>query len=228
MRDAAASFEYRKNELNSGGMANLYEVEVQQAINATPAAYEYWAEYNATVSYFKPGTASAQNYTPALIRRTAIETDNESTVPSMTVNIGAVSQEITAYIENADALRRHRVRVVSVPVDELCCASAGFVDTFYIDGCTLNHAEEIAEFYLTSKGQVSQVTVPLRRYRRSYCYKRYNGSDCRASSVPASQIMAPFADRKCRRTKDDCASKGNLINFGGFPGIGRKRLSNRY
>uniref|UniRef100_A0A6H1ZHH6 Putative tail protein n=1 Tax=viral metagenome TaxID=1070528 RepID=A0A6H1ZHH6_9ZZZZ len=223
-RDVNASLELEINSLESHGLINLFEVETQQEINATPADYAYWAEYNSTISYFVPETTTPQDYSPFPIGRSEIETDDGSKIPSLRLNIGAVSQEITAYIENNDALRRHRVRAVTVAANELACASACLVDTFFIDGATIDHDKEIAVFELTSKGNTANVSVPLRRMRRDYCYKRYNASDCRASSGPASLILPPLSDSQCRRTKDACASKGNVINFGGFPGIGTARI----
>jgi len=224
VQDIHASLELEIDKLESQGIVNLFEVETQQAINATPVAYAYWAEWNATVSYFVPETTTPQDYSPFPIGRSEIETDDGTKIPSLRLNIGAVSQEIIAYIENNNAFRRHQVKVVAVPMSELTCASACLVDTFYIDGAAIDHDKEIAVFELTSRGNVANVTVPRRRMRRNYCHKRYNATDCRASSIPASLVLPDHADIHCKHTKDDCSSKDNVINFGGFPGIGVSRM----
>ena len=210
-RDYNASLRFRALQLENAGMRGLFEVQVQ----ASPALYEYWTDFNATVSYFKPNTNTAQDYYPAPIARGVLETDDGTKVPALQINMGAVDQIIVSYIESNDALRRNRVRSVEVSADELANASACFVNTFYIDGAAIDHGEEIATFELTSKGAASDVTVPLRRMRRDQCpYKYKNASTCQYVGAESS----------CRHTKDACASKSNVINFGGFPGIGTKKV----
>jgi len=220
-----ASLEIEIDKLESQGIVNLFEVETQQAINATPVIYAYWAEWNATVSYFIPETDTPQDYSPFPIGRSDIETDDGTKIPSLKLSIGAVSQEIIAYIENNDAFRRHQVKIVAVPISELACASACLTDTFYIDGAAIDHDNEIAVFELTSRGNVANVTVPRRRMRRNYCHKLYNATDCRAPTYPDVAVLADLLDRRCKHTKDDCSSKDNVINFGGFPGIGVSRMA---
>ncbi len=211
-RDLNASLLYRTQELQSGGMLELHEIQVQ----ASPELYVYWTGHNATVSYFKPETAIAQNYKPVSLERGEIETDDGSKVPSMTIAIGGADQTIISYIENNDALRRFRVRQITVPADELGNASACLIDTFYIDGAIVDHDKEIAAFELTSKGAIAGVTVPLRVFRRDQCqYKYKNASTCQYAG----------GESTCRRTKDACASKDNLLNFGGFPGISSKKIT---
>ena len=210
-RDYNASLRFRALQLENSGMRGLFEVQVQ----ASPTLYEYWTDFNATVSYFKPNTDTAQDYMPAPIAVGALETDDGTKVPAFQVGMGAVDQTIVSYIENQDALRRNRVRYVMVAADELSNASACFINTFYIDGAAIDHSNETAMFELTSKGAVADVTVPLRRMRRDQCpYKFKNASTCQYSG----------AETTCRHTKDACASKGNVINFGGFPGIGTKKV----
>ena len=214
-RTLNASFELEKNLLQSQGMRILHEVQVQLAINATPALYEYWAEHNASVAYFKPETNTAQTYSPFPVRRGDIEMDDGTKVPSLSLNIGAVDQTIQGYLENVDGLRRCRVRSITVPANKLTNASAYLLDTYYIDGCTIDHGIEEAVFELTSKGQVSNVTVPLRHFRRDHCPFQY---------TDASTCQDDSGDSACKHTKADCASKDNVINFGGFPGIGTKNV----
>jgi len=210
-RNYNASLRFRAVQLENAGMRNLFEVQVQ----ASPALYEYWTDFNATVSYFKPNTDTAQDYMPAPISVGELESDDGTKVPALQINVGAVDQTIVSYIESNDALRRNRVRYVMTSADELANASACMVNTFYIDGAVIDHSEEIASFELTSKGAVSDVTVPLRRMRRDQCqYKYKNASTC--------QYVG--AESTCRHTKDACASKGNVINFGGFPGIGTRKV----
>ena len=210
-KDYNASLRFRALQLENAGMRGLFEVQVQ----ASPVLYEYWTDFNATVSYFKPNTDTAQDYTPAPIAVGGLESDDGSKVPALQVNVGAVDQLIVSYIENQNALRRNRVRYVMAAADELTNASACMVNTFYIDGAAIDHSEEMATFELTSKGAVADVTVPLRRMRRDQCqYKYKNASTCQYAG----------AESTCRHTKDACASKGNVINFGGFPGIGTRKV----
>ena len=217
-RTLNASFILAKDDLESQGMVNLYEIQVTDTPN-----YAYYAEYNATISYFKPETGTAQDYSPAPITHGEIETDDGSKVPSVNINIGGADQTIQGYLENQDALRRFRIRKLTVPYQYLGNASAYIIDTFYVDGCVVDHGKEIAQFEVTSKGQVADVTVPLRHMRRDYCPWRYNASECLASSV-SGQYISAHTDSKCKKIKADCASKVNVVNFGGFPGIGTKQV----
>lgn len=222
-RDINASLEIEKNLLQSDGMLTLYEIQVQQGINATPDLFEYMAGFNASVTYFKPDTDTEQVYSAAPIQRGDIEQDDGTKTPGLNINVGAADQVFVAYLENNDALRGNRVRIVTVPANLLTNASAGLVDTFYIDGAVIDHEKEIAIFDLTSKGQITEVTVPFRRMRRDQCAWGYNASECLGSSV-AGEWIDTLSDRKCKHTKDDCASKDNTINFGAFPGIGTRAV----
>ncbi len=210
-RTVNASLQFRANQLQGNAMLQLFEVQVQ----ANPALYEYWTDYNASVPYFKPLTAVAQVYTPFPIKAGELETDDGSKSPAMQITVGAVSQDIVAYIETQDALRRNRIRRVLVPYDEITNASACVVDTMYVDGAFIDHEKEVAVFELTSKGAIYNVTVPGEAIRRDQCSAEYkNASTCGYAG----------AELTCRKTKDACASKNNVINFKGFPGIGTKRI----
>jgi len=211
-RDVNASLRFRAAELQSAGIFSLFEVQVQ----ATPSVvYEYWTDYNASISYFKPTSDVAQVYDPFPIKAGDFETDDGTKVPAIQIKIGAVDQTIVAYIESNDAMRRNRVRRVTVAADDITNASANIVDTFYIDGATIDHDNEEAVFEMTSKGAVANITVPLRAMRRDQCGSKFkNASTCGYSGN----------EDTCRHTKDDCASKGNVINFRGFPGIGTRKI----
>lgn len=210
-RTVNASLRFRAVQLQNSGMLSLFEVQVQ----ASPATYEYWTDYNASIDYYKPETDTAQTYYPFPIKAGDFETDDGTKVPAVQIMIGAVDQQIVSYIENNDALRRNRVRRLTVPADDITNASAYSMDTFYIDGATIDHDKEEAVFELTSKGAVANVTVPLRAMRRDNCQHEYrNASTCQYSG----------AELTCRYTKEACASKDNVINFGAFPGIGTRKV----
>jgi len=210
-RDINASLNFRALELQGSGMLQLFEVQVQ----ASPALYEYWTDYNASITYFQPLTAVSQTYTPFPIKAGDLETDDGTKVPAMQINIGAVDQQIVSYIESNDALRRNRVRRMIVPYDEITNASACIIDTMYVDGAFIDHENEVATFDLTSKGAVANITVPIETIRRDQCGAVFKN---------ASTCLYAGAETSCRRTKDACASKDNVINFKGFPGIGTKRI----
>ena len=210
-KDLNASLVFRAFELQGSGNLQLFEVQVQ----ASPMLFEYWTDYNASIPYFKPLSASPQTYRPFPIKAGELETDDGSKVPAMQINVGAVNQEIVAYIETNDALRRFRIRRLIVPYDEITNASACEIDIMYIDGATIDHEKEIAIFELTSKGAIHNVTVPGEAIRRDQCSAKYkNASTCLYAGTEAT----------CRKTKDACASKNNVINFKAFPGIGTKRV----
>jgi len=220
MKNFNASFLAAINEVESSGIVNLFEVQV----TASPVVgYQYYSGYNATINYFIPETTTPQTYSPAPIVMDDIELDDGSKIPSVALIVGGADQVILAYMENEKGMKGYRVRRLEVPIDYLANASAYNLDVFYIDGATTDSEQEVVYFELTTKGAIAGVTVPQRVMRRDHCYKRYNASDCRASSVQGEWLSA-FSDRVCKKIKTDCASKDNVINFGGFPGIGTKRV----
>lgn len=210
-RDLNASMISEKDLLESQGMLTLYRVQV----SASPILYEHWSGYNQDIDYFDVGTASPITYTAAPITRGEIDEDDGTKIPTLLINIGAVDQVITAYIESADAFRRNRVDVITVPYDQLSNASSNITDIFYCDGAALDGDSETATFTLTTKGAVADVTVPLRAMRRDQCAWKYKGTECKYAG----------GDSKCKHTKVDCASKDNLLNFGAFPGISTRHVS---
>jgi len=210
-RELNASLRFRAYELQGNAQLQLFEVQVQ----ASPQLFEYWTDYNASIPYFKPMTAVAQTYTPFPIKAGDLEIDDGSKVPAMQIHVGGVDQQIVAYIETNDALRRNRVRRLLVPYDEITNASACAVDTMYVDGAFIDHEKEIATFELTSKGAVHNVTVPTEVLRRDQCSAKFKN---------ASTCLYVGTESSCRKTKDACASKDNVINFKAFPGIGTKQV----
>jgi len=219
MKNFNASFLAAMNELESAGIVNLFEVQV----SASPLLYQYYAGYNATVDYFIPETATPQSYFPAPIMLGGVEQDDGSKIPSTVLTVGGADQIVISYLESQNGMKNYRVRRLEVPLDYISNASAYNLDEFYIDGSITDHNKEFVAFELTTKGAILGVTVPGRAMRRDHCYKKYNASDCRASSVEGEWVSA-FSDRKCKKMKVDCASKENVINFGGFPGIGSMRV----
>ena len=221
-RDLNASLNYEKNLLESGGMVSLFAVQV----NASPVLTDHWAQWNKDIDYFKVGTATPQTYTAIPISRGEIEEDDGTKIPTLLINVGAVDEVITAYIEANDALRRNKVEHITVPYDQLGNASACIVDTFYVDGANLDGDSETATFTLTTKGAVADVTVPLRAMRRDQCAWKYVGNQgYNATQLAATECKCAIADSGCKHTKADCASKDNLLNFGAFPGISTRHVS---
>lgn len=213
-----ASFLAAIHEVESSGIVNLYEIQV-----ASTPSYQYYAGYNATIDYFIPETQTPQSYYPAPVVIGDVEQDDGSKIPSSVLLVGGADQVILSYMENNDDLRGFRIRRLEVPMDYLSNASAYNMDEFYIDGSATDHSEEQVAFEITTKGAIAGITVPGRSIRRDHCYKKYNASDCRASSEDG-KWLAVHADRKCKKIKVDCASKDNVINFGGFPGVGTPRV----
>jgi len=208
-RDLNASLRFRAAQLQNKGLRSLFEVQV----SASPVAYEYWTDFNASINFFRPETADAQVYDPFPIKAGDFETDDGTKVPALQIRVGAVDQQIVSYIESNDALRRCRVRRLTVAEDDITNASAYVMDTFYIDGAVIDSGNEEAIFELTSKGAVANITVPLRSMRRDQCQAKFKN---------ASMCQYAGTETTCRKTKDACASKGNVINFKAFPGIGTR------
>ncbi len=133
-------------------------------------------------------------------------------IDSVNLTVANVSRVIQSYLESYD-LRGKKVSIKTVWANQLADTSAYIEDVFYIDSYTAD--QDNVSFVLTSKFDVLDVELPLRRYSRNYCNWKFKGTECGYAG----------SDTTCNKTKQDCKNnKNNYARFGGFPSIQSNRI----
>ncbi len=197
MRTLTQSFITEKNKATSRPI-RLFAVS-GGILGATILRYAEWAEnvtYNTYLYYAFP------------IRVEEIAENINAEVESVKVVLSSVNQEIIAWLENYDGLRKWQVIIRTVFADLLSDATAYTDDILYVASCNLTEKE--ASFILKSKLDVMGVLLPLRRYYRLTCQWRFKSSECGYALTANS----------CTHIMARCKELGNLERFGGFPGTG--------
>lgn len=160
----------------------------------------HFSEYDSNVTY--DGTT----YTAFPITFDIISENNQGSIDTVQVKVANVSRIIEAYIQ-ANDLRGKKVTIKTVWANQLADTDAYIDDVFYID--SYQSDQQTVVFTLTSKFDLLEVQLPLRRYSRNYCQWKYKGTECGATS----------AQTTCNKTKQDCKARSNYERFGAFPSV---------
>lgn len=150
-------------------------------------------------------------YEPFTITHESIGENAQGQIDKVSVQLGNVSRLIMGYLENLD-LRDKKVRIRTVFFDLLTDDLAHLDDTFYIDDYVAG--AEVVEFNLSSRFDLLDVNLPLRRYSRNYCSWIFKSTECGYAG----------AETTCNKTFQRCRELVNTPRFGGFPSIPYKRL----
>lgn len=165
-----------------------------------------FAEYDADVSY------DSLTYTKFPVTFDVISENNKGAIDAVKVTLANVSRLIQSYLEDYD-LRGKKVTIKTVWSNQLADTTAYIDDVFYIDSYTAD--QENVSFNLTTKFDVLDVELPLRRFSRHYCHWRFKGTECGYAG----------SESTCNKTKQDCKdNKNNYDRFGGFPSIKSNRM----
>lgn len=150
--------------------------------------------------------------------------DNNSSgqVPSLTLNVSNVTKAIQHYVEASNGLVDSTVKIMVV--------NSGHLTEDYTE-LTLNYtimsssvSQEWVTFKLGAPNPMMQ-RYPKDKYIAKYCNWTFNSPAIRAAGTNAgAECKYLGADTTCKRTKDDCESKNNLLNFGGYPGLSENGL----
>lgn len=165
----------------------------------------YFAEWDQDVVF------DSITYTRFPIKHDFISSNTSGQIDTVQITLGNVSRLIQAYLENYD-LRGCKVKIKIVFANHLADASAMVQDTFYIDSYSAN--DQSVTFLLSSKFDVLDLELPGRKYMRNYCQWKFKGTECKYAG----------SDTTCNHTIDDCRTKSNVLNFGGFPSIPTQRI----
>ena len=151
-------------------------------------------------------------YTRFPITIDMISENNKSMIDTVNLTISNVSRVIQSYLESYD-LRGKKVSIKTVWANQLADANAYIEDVLYIDSYTAD--QNNVSFILTTKFDVLDVELQLRRYSRNYCNWKFKGTECGYAG----------SDTVCNKTKQDCKNnKNNYARFGGFPSIQSNRI----
>jgi len=213
VRELDAEFlEQAESEANKP--ITLYEVNIVEAgtvasggeaPSAQVATVVRLAQYDSDVVF---GGATYTAY-PAM--RSTISNNNSGKIVGITITVGNISREWSAYIANYD-IRGNLVRVRLVFSDTISDSDAYLDDVFYIDTYSANATS--VTISCKSKLDIMDAVVPNRDFSRETCPWVYKGDsgECKYAGTLAT----------CDRSldgKNGCRAHGNAINYGGFPGI---------
>jgi len=201
MRSINSTFKTEKNKA-ANRPVRLYTVE-----NIDGASTNLnFAEWDVDVTF------AGVTYTRFPVTLDSISENNKGAVDSVQITLCNISRLIQAYLEQYD-FRGKKVTIRTVWADQLADASAYIDDIYYIDSYAAN--QDSVTINLTSKFDVLQVELPLRRYSRNYCHWIFKGTECGYAG----------ANSTCTKTKQDCkVNKNNYVRFGGFPSIKQQRV----
>lgn len=165
----------------------------------------YYAEYDGNVTY------NGQEYTRFPITHEFISENIQGEVDAIRLKLSNVSRLIQGYLEVYD-WRGKKVSIKMVWADHLDDADAYIEDIFYIDSYTTDQEEAV--FTLTSKFDLMEVRLPIRRYFRNYCIWSFKSTECGYAG----------GQSECNKTLTRCKVLSNQERFGGFPSIPSKHL----
>ena len=201
MRSTNSTFKTEKNSSTNKPL-RLYTLK-----NYDEASHNlYLAEFDTNIVF------NDITYTKFPISINTISENNKAMIDSVNLTIANVSRVIQSYLESYD-LRGKKVSIKTVWANQLADTSAYIEDVFYIDSYTAD--QDNVSFTLTTKFDVLDVELPLRRYSRNYCNWKFKGTECGYAG----------SDTTCNKTKQDCKNnKNNYSRFGGFPSIQSNRI----
>jgi phage-related protein len=164
------------------------------------------AEYDIDVT----NPADREIYTRFPITHEFVSENTQGESSQVKIKIANVSRLIQTYLENYDFRgKKVDIYLVFFGLNDL---TDYIKHTFFIDSYTAD--ENVVEFTLSSKFDVLDVTLPSRKYLRTYCSWKFKDANCQYAG----------AETECNKTLQRCRTLANQINFGGFPSIPSQRL----
>jgi len=199
MRNLDGVFIEEKNKLENAPIF-LYTIEEYDGSNDLHLA-----------AYAENVTFDGITYTRFPIQHDIITENTSGEVDSVKVKIANASREIQAYLEAYD-WRKKKVIIKTVFANQLSDPDVFRDDIYYIASYVMN--AEAAEFELSSKLDILQVTLPRRVYLRNHCRFKFKGTECGYAGAATT----------CNKTLQQCRAYSNQLRFGGFPSIPTRRI----
>lgn len=214
-----ASYTEEKNKLEGTAPIRLFEI----TYGDLAASKLHFAAWNEDIDYFLPNTATAQTYTKAPIKLEDLEYNYVEEVPGVDLTISNVDRTITSYLELYDGLRGREITTIRVFKSLLTNPNACVVEKYFVDAAEVGTHH--ARIKLAPKIAVYKLSVPKRIYRRNQCQWQFKTEECTGTSgTPTNSTLASPSITTCMKTLGSCASYNNILNYGGFPGIPRRRV----
>jgi len=180
----------------------LYEIQYDSVGNQ-------WLRYtNWTTDVVFDG----QTYTKYAITHDNISESLDGSAVKVKLKIGNVNRTIQYYLENWNGLRDAKVNILQVFFDELSTPSAVDLLTFFIADSAVDARD--ATFVLSSKFDVFDITLPRRKFYRSYCSHKFKDAGCAYSGVETT----------CNKSMQRCKELGNIHRYGAFPAIPQRNV----
>lgn len=134
-------------------------------------------------------------------------------LPSITLRVSNVDRMMQGYLELYDGLIGQSVKLLIVKADRLAEDYSELTLDFLVNACYSD--VEWVTFTLGAPNPLVK-RFPLYKYFSSVCCwkSQFKGIECKYAGVATT----------CRGTLDDCRSKNNSVNFGGFVGLEKHGL----
>ncbi len=150
-------------------------------------------------------------YTSFPFTISSMDNNSSGKVPSLSMNVSNVTKGIMQYVEASNGLVNSEV-VIRVVNSAHLTEDYSELTLEYTILSTSVTAEWIS-FKLGAPNPMMQ-RYPRDRYVAKYCNWLFKSVECAYTGV----------DTTCDRTKDACELKGNLLRFGGYPGLSENGL----
>lgn len=201
----------------------LFELEVP---TDPPTRYRLTNSQTA-IQFGTDSDGAAITYSPFPIVHGGVSEDGEGNLPSLKVQIGGASLEMSATLDTYGGLEGQPVVVRLVSTADLADVTSQIRFDGVVTECVVT-AERV-ELTIGSY-DVTRLQVPGRRYMRNHCRYRYGGPECGYDLTNAT-LLAAFP--RCAKTLAACRLHGDAEDdaglpilhperFGGFPGIPRR------
>ncbi len=155
-----------------------------------------WTSWSSDVSH------AGKTYSAKAIKHDEMGVSADGKINDVRVSIGNVDREIQRYIEDYELIGK-KVNVIHVFPGFPVTIDA----TFLIKAASAK--KNIVTFTLSLGFDVLNAAIPGRIFRARFCWWRFKDERCKYAG----------SDAECGYTWEACKAKGNVRNFGGFPGI---------
>lgn len=151
-------------------------------------------------------TFQGEVYTPLPFTIGVVQQGTDGKVPSVELQISNINKAILSYVEQYTGLVEATVVLYVV--------NAGYLTEDYSEMTmhfSIMKTSVSAEWISFTLGAPSPLRrrYPQDKYIALYCNWVFKSRECNYSG----------GDTTCLKTKDACEAKGNLLRFGGFPGL---------
>lgn len=160
------------------------------------AVPKYYTDYSAII------IEDGKEYQPETIECGNIKKDSKGKVNNLSVTVGNKNGVIQDLHREYDLINK------KVVVREVILGTPDILDTTYKTR-SITFTNKLATFTLSIGFDSVKAKLPRRVISANFCSWEYKGINCKYAGP----------DETCDKTWKDCKSKGNTINFGGFPAV---------